>query len=190
MDYSGGQLTDWAGHHIDIAHWGLGFDRTGPVSIEGEGKAYRDGIYNVPIEYDFTCIYKDGLKMRVANAAKLKRGMGTTWHGSEGWIYVSRGEIKASDEDILKGKIDRDHRPSYDRARHWNNFIDCVKSREETLTPAEIGHRSISVGLLGEIAIITGDKLKWDPDTEVFIDNDQANRLLKRPYRAPWKFPV
>jgi len=190
MDYSGGQLTDWAGHHIDIAHWGLGLDRTGPVSIEGEGSSYRDGIYNVPIEYDFTCIYKNGLKMRVANAAKLKQGMGTKWHGSEGWLFVSRGGIKASDEDILRGKIDSGHRPSYERNRHWHNFIDCVKSREETITPAEIGHRSISVGLLGEIAIITGEKLKWDPDNEVFIDNDKANRLLKRPYRAPWKFPV
>lgn len=191
MDYSGGQLTDWAGHHIDIAHWGLGFDRTGPVAVEGKGKSNRDGIYNVPAEYDFTCTYKNGVKMRVANQSKLKHGMGTIWHGSEGWLHVSRGgRIEASNENILKEKMGRNDTPLYKSTDHSRNFIDCVNSREETITPVDIGHRSISAGLLGEIAIITGQKLEWDPDKEVFTNNDMANKLLKRPYRAPWKFPV
>ena len=194
MDYSGGQLTDWAGHHIDIAHWGMGTERTGPISVEGKGRAFPDGIYNVPVEYDFTCLYENGVKMRVANESKLENGRGTTWHGSHGWIHVSRGgrtgSIKASDEAIINEKMGRGDTPLYQSTDHWRNFIDCVRSRKETITPVEVGHRSISVGLLGEIAIITGEKLDWDPNQEVFLNSDAANKLLKRPYRSPWKFPA
>lgn len=191
MDYSGGQLTDWAGHHIDIAHWGLGFDGQGPVEIEGTGHSNPDGIYNVPIEYDFTATYKNGVKIRVANSSKLKTGMGTCWYGSDGWIHVSRGgKIKASDPKILDEQIGRTVTPLYKSRDHWMNFKECVISREDTITPAATGHSSITVGLLGEIAIITGQKLKWDPDKEVFTNSEYANRLLQRPYRAPWKFPA
>jgi len=205
MDYSGGHLTDWAGHHIDIAHWGIGMDRSGPVSIEGKGRSNRNGIYNTWVEYDVRCKYRNGIEMRVANVSKLKHGMGIAWYGTEGWLYVDRGRIlEASDPGILEGiKLGRfDKYNWYDRTNreeirayylkrsHHRNFIDCVLSREETNAPAEIGHRSISAGLLGEIAIVTGQKLDWDPDKEVFINNDQASRLLKKPYRAPWKFPV
>ncbi|GAI53197.1 unnamed protein product [marine sediment metagenome] len=117
--------------------------------------------------------------------------MGTVWYGSDGWLHVNRGgKIEASNKNILKEKLGRDDTPLYKSTDHSRNFIDCVISRKETVTPVDIGHHSISAGLLGEIAIITGQKLEWDPDKEVFINNDQANRLLKRPYRAPWKFPV
>jgi predicted dehydrogenase len=105
MDYSGGQLTDWAGHHIDIANWGLGLDRTGPVTVKGKGRPNNDGIYNVPVEYDFTCVYSNGLKMRVANQSKFELGMGTRWMGSDGWVHVARGRLSASDDNILKEKI-------------------------------------------------------------------------------------
>ncbi len=188
MDYSGGQLTDWAGHHIDIAHWGLGFDDIGPVTIEGTGRPNNDGIYNVPAEYDFTCTYANGLKMRVANAAKLKHGMGTLWKGTDGWIHVDRRGLNASNEDILKEQPGKMEISIYKSTDHRRNFIDCVKSREKTVTPVETGHNSITVGLLGEIAIITGQKLHWDPVSEQFTDNNiYATRLLQRPYRAPWK---
>jgi len=186
MDYSGGQLTDWAGHHIDIAHWGLGLDNSGPVSIEGKGRPNNDGIYNVPVEYDFTCVYENGLVMRVANASKLEHGMGTLWKGKNGWIHVDRRGLKASDENILQEKIGSNEISLYKSTDHWRNFIDCVKSREKTITPAEFAHRSISVGLLGEIAMITGIKLHWDPQNEKFTDNNAyATRLLKKPYRKP-----
>ena len=190
MDYSGGQLTDWAGHHIDIAHWGLDLEHTGPVSVEGKGRPNRDGIYNVPVEYDINCIYADGLKMRVANQSKLQHGMGTMWKGTNGWIHVTRGGLKASDENILKEKIGKNETPLYKSTNHRQNFIDCVRSRKETIAPVETGHRSISVAHLGEIAMITGQKLNWDPKTEKFTDNNMyASRLLKKPYRGPWKFP-
>jgi len=188
MDYSGGQLTDWAGHHIDIAHWGLGYDRTGPVSVEGTGVYPREGIYDVPVEYDFTCTYKTGVTMRVANRRKQKHGMGTVWYGDKGWIHVDRGNtLKASDPKILEEIIGEEETPLYKSEDHHQNFLDCIKSREETITPSEFALRSISVALLGEIAMLTGKKLDWDPEKEKFTNNDRANRLLSRPYRGSWK---
>ncbi len=190
QDYSGGQLTDWAGHHIDIAHWGLGLDRTGPVSIEGKGVFPREGIFDVAVEYDFLCEYASGVKMRVANAARLKYGMGTVWYGDKGWIYVDRGDIlQASDPAILKEKVRSDEKPLYKSNDHHQNFLDCLRSRKESITPAQIAHRSISVGLLGEIAMLTSQKIQWDPEKEEIIGNAYASRLLMRPYRQPWSIP-
>lgn len=185
MDYSGGQLTDWAGHHVDIAHWGLGLDRTGPVEIEGKGQYPTDGIYDVPYAYDFMCTYANGVKMRVANASVQPHGMGACWYGDKGWIHVNRSGTWASDPAILQEKIGPNEILLYKSENHHQNFVDCVKTRKESIAPAEVAHRSISVGLLGEIAMLTGRRLRWNPETEKFI-NDDANRYLMRPYRAPW----
>ena len=100
LDYSGGQLTDWAGHHIDIANWGADLEHTGPVEIDGTGVYPIEGIYNAPVEYDFLCKYANGIEMRVANASSCRMGMGTTWYGDLGWIHVDRGNrISASDPE-------------------------------------------------------------------------------------------
>jgi predicted dehydrogenase len=185
MDYSGGQLTDWAGHHIDIAHWGLDLERTGPAEIEGAGVYPKDGIYDVPMEYKFTCKYANGITMTVANNKQIPQG--TKWYGESGkWIYVKRGKLEANPPGILKEVIGPDEIHLYESRDHKQNFLDCIKSRKETIAPAEIGHRSISVGLLGEIAMLTERKLRWDPDKEVFLDDEQANRMLSRPMRSPW----
>ncbi|MCI0499092.1 MAG: Gfo/Idh/MocA family oxidoreductase [Planctomycetales bacterium] len=186
MDYSGGQLTDWAGHHVDIAHWGLGLDYSGPVEIEGKGEYPAEGIYDVPMAYDITCTYSTGLKMRVANEAKVPHGMGACWYGDAGWIHVTRGGLSASDPKILREKIGPGEIRLEKSEHHIKNFLDCVKTRQTTITPAEVAHRSISVGLLSEIAMQTERKLKWDPDKERFIGDEAANRLLDRPNRAPW----
>ena len=184
MDYSGGQLTDWAGHHIDIAHWGLDLERTGPVEIEGRGVYPKDGIYDVPMEYKFTCKYANGIIMTVANNKQIPQG--TKWYGEDGWIYVKRGKLEANPPSVLKEVIGSDEIKLYKSRDHRQNFLDCMKSRKETIAPAEVGHRSISVGLLGEIAMLTERKLRWDPDKEIFPDDEQANRMLSRPMRSPW----
>jgi len=186
MDYSGGQLTDWAGHHIDIAHWGLGLERTGPVEIEGRGTYPRDGLYNVPYEYKFTCKYANGLTMVVANVPQQPKGKGTMWYGEEGWVHIDRGGFDAEPKSVLNEVIGPDEIKLYKSLDHKQNFLDCVKSRKETVAPVEVGHRSISVGLLGEIAMLTGRKLKWDPVNERFINDAEADRLLSRPMRSPW----
>lgn len=187
MDYSGGQLTDWAGHHVDIAHWGLGLEYTGPVEIEGEGIYPIDGIYDVPTRYKFTCRYANGLEMIVANDGRQPKGMGTVWYGDKGWIYVDRdNKLEAEPSSILGERIGSDEIRLYESLDHMQNFIDCVKSRKQTITLAEVAHRSISVGLLGEIAMLTGRKLQWNPEKETFDNDDEANRLLSRPMRSPW----
>jgi predicted dehydrogenase len=186
MDYSGGQLTDWAGHHVDIAHWGLGLDLTGPVEIEGRGEYPRDGIFNVPIWYKFTCKYANGLTMVVANDRQQPHGMGTCWYGEKGWIHVSRGGLWAEPRSVLIEVIGPNEIRLYESRDHFKNFLDCVKSRSQTITPIEVAHRSISVGLLGEIAMLTEQKLKWDVESERFLNSDEANRLLSRSMRSPW----
>jgi len=191
LDYSGGQLTDWTGHHIDIAQWGLGTDRTGPVVFAGEGVYPRDGIYNAPVEYDFLCRYADGIWMRVANASRLRFGMGTTWYGEKGWIHVDRGDVlRSSDPNVLKEVIGENEIHLYKSNDHHRNFLECVKSRAETAAPAEIAHRSISIGLLGEIAMTTGQKIFWNPEKQEIIGDPVASRLLSRPYRLPWNLPT
>lgn len=188
MDYSGGRLTDWAGHHVDIAHWALDLERTGPVEIEGTGKYPEDGIYNTPYEYKIIAKYANGLTMIVANDRQLKNGMGTCWYGDKGWLHVDREmPLKAGPSSVLDEVIGPNEIHLYESRDHHQNFLDCVKSRRETITPAEVAHRSISVGLLGEIAMLTGRKLRWDPEKEVIIGDDEANRMLSRPMRSPWK---
>ena len=192
LDYSGGQLTDWAGHHIDIAQWGLGMERSGPVEISGQGVYPREGIYNVPVEYDFNCKYANGIELRVANSSQLpKKWGGATWFGEKGWINVDRGRLIASDPKILDEVIGENEFHTYKMPTdHWDNFLDCVKSREQTIAPIEVAHRSISVGLLGEIAMTTGEKINWDPVKEEVVGNPIASRLLFRPYRQPWNLPT
>jgi len=187
MDFSGGQLTDWAGHHIDIAHWGLGLDETGPVEIEGRGVYPRDGVYDTPTEYKFTCKYANGMTMIVANDRQQPKGMGTVWYGEKGWIYVDRGDkLQAEPKSILDETIGPNEIHLYESRDHQQNFLDCVLTRKKTIAPIEVAHRSISVGLLGEIAMLTERKLYWDPDKEVFLNDELATRMLSRPMRSPW----
>ncbi len=191
LDYSGGQMTDWAGHHIDIANWGAGLEHTGPVEISGTGVYPPEGIYNVPVEYDFICKYANGIQMRVANASRLKLGMGTTWLGDRGWIHTDRGNVlTASDPKILEEIIDENEIHLYKSDNHWQNFVDCAKSGKQTIAPIEVAYRAISVGLLGEIAMTTRETIRWDPEKEEITGNLRATRLLSRPYRMPWTLPT
>jgi predicted dehydrogenase len=191
LDYSGGQLTDWAGHHIDIANWGAGLEYTGPVEISGKGVYPTEGIYNVPVEYDFLCKYANGIEMRVANASRLPLGMGTTWHGDLGWVHVDRGNvISASDPKILDEVIGENEIQLYKSENHWQNFIDCVRSGKQAIAPIEPAFRAISVALLGEIAMTTGQTIVWDPEKMEIAGNTRASRLLSHPYRQPWTLPT
>jgi len=186
LDYSGGQLTDWCGHHVDIAHWGLGLDRTGPVLIEPIKAVYpTDGLYDVPTTYNFECTYANGVKINVAS--NNINPQGCKWIGDKGWVYVRRGLIDAEPKSLLREKIGPGEIRLYDSGGHKRNFVDCILSRKETICPAEIGLRSISVGLLGEIAMLSGRKIKWDPDKEEILNDPGAASLLGRSYREPWQ---
>jgi predicted dehydrogenase len=184
MDYSGGQLTDWAGHHIDIAHWGMGWDTTGPVEIEGKGTYPKSGLYDTPYEYKFHCTYKNGIVMTVANNKQIPQG--AKWYGQKGWIYVKRGKLEADPPAVLKEEIGPGEIHLHRSRDHKQDFLDAVKTRQPPVAPAEVGFRSISVGLLGEIAMLTGRRIRWNPDTEEILDDPGASALLGRSYREPW----
>jgi len=188
LAYSGGQLTDWAGHHIDIAHWGLGLDRTGPIEIEANGVFPREGIFDAPVEYSIHAKYASGVEIHYANSRQVQHGMGVCWYGDQGWIHVDRdNRLFASDPKILQEKIGENEIHLYRNLDHHQNLLDCIRTRQETITPCQVAHRSISAALLGEIAMLTGRKLKWNPDTQEFIGDPIASRMLRRPFRGPWK---
>ena len=183
LDYSGGQLTDWGGHHPDCAQWGMGTERTGPVQIiNAKGKFPRDGLYNTATEYYFECIYKNGVKLVVSNR---ERG-GVTWEGTEGKVRANRGRHDAEPKSLLQTVIGPDEIHLYESKNHFRNFIDCVISRKEPVAPIETAHRSITISHLGNIAMRLGRDLRWDPDGERFVNDAEADRMLVRSMRSPW----
>ena len=125
--------------------------------------------------------------MIVANHEQQPHGMGTCWYGEKGWIHVNRGGLWAEPRSVLIEVIGPNEIRLYEGRDHFQNFLDCVKSRKETVAPIEVAHRSISVALLGEIAMLTEQKLKWDVENERFLNSDEANRLLSRSMRSPWR---
>jgi hypothetical protein len=189
LDLGGGQLMDWVGHHVDIAHWGLDFDTTGPVEIEGYGEFPRRGIWNSPTRYYLEAKYADGTPMTIAGGHREIRS-GTKWIGEFGWIWVNRGGLEAHPLHILNDFIGPDETRLTKSRDHYQNFLDCVKSRRQTITPIEVAHRSASVGHLGVIAMELGRKIRFNPETETIIDDPEATRLLSRAYRSPWQLSL
>jgi len=187
LDYSGGQITDWGGHHPDIAQWGLGTDNTGPVAIRnGSATWSTDAPWNTATSYYFEADYASGVKLIVSSTER----MGVTFEGSDGSVFVTRGAIEASNNDWL---YEDDYGPGavrlYRSDNHYRNFIDCVLSRKEPIAPVETAHRSITIAHLGNISLRLGRDLRWDPDKEQVIDDAAANAMLSRPMRAPWSLP-
>jgi hypothetical protein len=187
LNTGGGQIMDWIGHHVDIAHWGLGFDNTGPLWVEGVGEyPPKDAIWNSATKYKVIAKYAGGVEMTIAGGYKEIRG-GTKWIGDEGWIWVDRGHLEAEPKSVLDSEIKANEIALPKSPGHYEEFIACVKSRGETLTPARVALRSATPGWLGQIAMLTGHKLKWDP-VEMRIEYDaEAPKLLSRKMRAPWR---
>lgn len=185
-DYSGGMLTDFGAHHIDIAHWALGMDKSGPVLISN-GKADMpnfDVLYNTPDEFSFDSTYENGLVMEVSSTHR----QGITFEGENGKsIYVDRNNHEYNPIDILKEKITDTDTRLYKSTNHYANFIDCIHSGEKTAAPIEASHRSIAVAHLANIMFRTGsEKLEWDPQTEQIKDNPEATKLLSSETKAEW----
>lgn len=190
LDYAGGQVTDWGAHHIDVAHWGMGCDETGPVEVGGHGIFPKDGLWDAAVDYDFECKYINGLVMQVASNNHLRQGV--RFIGERGWVHITRGGLDANPKSLLKEKIGPDEihlaRPRGDhRQGHRRDFLDCVKTRAETITGAEVGHRSAIPAHLGNIAMILGRKVRWDARVEQVIGDSSATCMLSRPMRAPWR---
>lgn len=187
LDYGGGQLMDWIGHHADIADWGMGWDNTGPQEVEGSGQYPDHGIWDAATTYYFVAKYKGGVEMHVANGGNRGIRGGTKWIGEDGrWVWVDRGGFDANPKNLLTERIGPDEIQLYKSDDHHRNFLDCVKSRKPTICTAETGHRSVSIGHLGQIAMLTGRKIRWNPETEQILDDPEASRMLSTPMRAPW----
>ena len=179
LDYSGGQLTDWGAHYIDMAHWGMGTELTGPVEVEGKGEFPRDGVlWNTATSFEVTCRYANGMTMRITSG-----GGGVRFEGSEGTVWLEGG---TNPPEIAASAIEPNEIHLYASSSQYRNLIDCIRTRRPTSAPVEVAHHSIIPAHLGNVAIRLGRKLKWDPDKERFADDDEANRMLSRPYREPW----
>ena len=196
--YCDGMITNWTTHWNDGAMFATGLERTGPVEIEGTG-VYppADSLWNVLLSFQ--------VKMRFAN------GVAWTYHtdkpyfrieGSEGWVYAEYTQLKAkingregylyfsdkkakSKPSLMPAPAKRPDDIQFYVKTDKQDFIDCVKSRGETLEPAEVGQRVTSLGHLGQIAIQLGQKLRWDPDKEQFLDSAEANAMIEKRILAP-----
>jgi hypothetical protein len=181
LEYSGGQMTNWGAHHLDIAQWGNQSDDTGPVEIRGKGEFPKTGLFTTALNAEVEYTYASGVKIF------LSRGGGTRFEGTEGWIYVNRGKLEAEPPSLLTSVIGPNEIHLYESRDHKQNFLDCVKSRKDPICTAEIGHRTSTVCHLGNIAMLLDRPLTWDPKAERFIGDDEANRMTWRPRRAPWR---
>ena len=186
----GGQLLDWIGHHCDIAHWGLGFDNAGPSEIEGHGEfPAADALWNTCTKYRIELKYPRNITMTIAGGHDDIKS-GTKWIGTEGWVWVDRGGFEASNPEWKKGKsLPEELRKVklYESPGHWRNFLDCIKSRQPTIAPAQTAHHSAIPGHLGLISMLTGRKINWDAKHEKITGDGDASKLLARTYRAPWQ---
>jgi predicted dehydrogenase len=184
-DYSGGMLSDWGAHLLDTAQWANDTERTGPITVQGAGKRHESGLYDTFHEYHLTYRYANGVEMHVDSG-----GTGLRFEGTDGWVGNDswRTPLKASAQQVLDSVIGPDevHLFTCPAGEH-RNFLDCVKSRRDPYFPAEVGHRCCSVAHLGNIAMELGRQLRWDPDSEQFLDDEAANRLRSRARREPWK---
>ena len=184
-DYGAGMITGWGSHHLDIVQWGMDTEYTGPVEIQGEAQFPKDGLWDVhgPFRIEYT--YANGVKVICADEGKVKGGV--RFEGDKGWVWVTRGRIDAEPKSLLQETIGAGETKLYVSNHHKGNFYECIKSRKATIAPVEVGHRSCTICLLGDIAMRLGRKLRWDPAKEQFRSDDEANKMLSRPMRAPWK---
>ncbi|MBE0543478.1 MAG: Gfo/Idh/MocA family oxidoreductase [Verrucomicrobia bacterium] len=186
-DYSGGIICDWGTHLFDTAQWANDTERSGPVEIDGKGTHWTDGLYDTVKDYDVTYRYANGVVMTCKPGNPSLKFIGTDgWVGNTGW----RGPVQASSREILNSKVGENEVRLYTNPQgEHDDFLQCVRSRKDPYFPVDIGHRVSTVCHLANLAIKLGRKLKWNPDAEQFVGDNEANKLLDRPRRDPWQLP-
>lgn len=187
FDYGGGMLLDWVGHHVDIAHWALDLDRSGPVEVHGQGEFSRDSrIWDTPARFRVETRYAEGFSMWISGGYDDVRP-GAKFVGDEGWIWVDRAGMEAHPRSLLSSPIRGNELRLEVSTSHHGQFLECVQSRRTPLTPAETALRSATPAYLGLISIRIGRPLRWDPVAEKILADPGAERYLSRPMRTPWK---
>ncbi len=199
-DYSSGAIADWAGHHVDIAQWGMGADNLWPAEIEAEGVFLSGGLYDNMVTYRIECRYEEGFTMIIEDSANREKGrnglkftpgcfgenIGIFFEGSEGWIQVNRGGLDIFPQSVLKKSRGRFEKRLYRSDDHKQNFLDCIKIRKKTVATAASSFHSIAIGYMGVISMKLKRRLRWDGLNEEFVNDDEANRMLYREMRSPW----
>jgi len=188
-DYAAsGFVAGWGIHPLDIAHWAMDADRSGPLEIEGTGVFAPEGPHDTPLKWDVSMRYADDVQVHFTDSSQWKLGAeGVRFEGSDGWIFASRFKgLDTGDKSLLRSVIAPNEIHLYEASNDDQNFIDCVRSRRETVSPIHAAHSSTTACLLSNIAIILGRKLKWDPAEERFTNDNEANQMLSRAFRAPW----
>ena len=196
--FGAGMITGWGVHHIDIAHWGMNTELTGPIEIEATAKFPKTGLWDVHGDYEAKLKYANGVDMYLSS----ENPNGVRLEGSEGWIFVTRGSIGVTASDPTSGKVEKAFNASdpkilssvigpneihlYSSPEQHENWLDCIQNKKPTISPAEVAHRSCSACLITHVAMKTPGKLYWDPKKELFKNNIEANKLLSRPQRYPY----
>lgn len=198
-DYSGGTMTDWGAHHNDIARWAIGLN--GPVEVAGKALAQPiPGGYTAISEYEVEFTYANGVLQtaRTTKADNIYGGIedpqgqrnGVRFEGSEGWIWVNRTTLRASDKSLIDTPLPDSAERLFPSTDHMGNFFDCVRSRKLPIADVAEGHRSATICHLGAIALRTGLELRWDPEREEFVGDhgSVANTYLSREMRKPYDY--
>jgi myo-inositol 2-dehydrogenase / D-chiro-inositol 1-dehydrogenase len=195
--YCLGMITGWGAHHVDIAQWGLATEYTGPIEIEGKAEFPKEGLWNVHGPYHIEAKYANGATMIIDD----KFPNGIRFEGPDGWIFVTRGggkvtasdpsvafgkALEASKPEILNSKIGPNEYHTHASSEHHGDWLTSIQTREPAATNPEQAHRATSSCILGWISMKLGRKLRWDPEKETFIGDEQANAMLSRPQRSPY----
>lgn len=200
-EYSGGKLTDWGAHHVDIAHWGLGLDNTGPTTIEVErselpvsfdkGWPAVDDQYNTPTSFLVRATFANGIPLEIRDDTEN----GVRFEGERGNIFVTRdridldgGAVPALYADPIPESLLKELRHGKPMDDHFENFFACCNDRGKPVSDVWSHHRALTTCHLSNIAIrLGGRKLNWDPDKEQIVGDDEANAFLSRPQRAGYE---
>jgi predicted dehydrogenase len=198
-DYSGGTMTDWGAHHMDIGYWAIGL----PAPTAVVGKALTTpvpGGFTAISDYEVKFTYPNGVVFNVRTTPDdnpfggvIKpdgQRNGIRFEGSEGWIWVNRDEIKATERELLSKPLPDGAERLYVSNDHRGNLFECMRTRKDPICAVEIGHRSASVCHLGAIALRTGKALQWDPEKEIFVGEHaaEANTYVAREMRKPYDY--
>lgn len=197
--FGAGMITGWGSHHIDSAHWGMGTERTGPVEIWGHADFPKSGLWDVHGIFRTEARYANGVHMIVSN--ELPNGI--KFEGTDGWIFVTRGNYRAtasdpvvnadgtkpldaSDPKILTSVIGPNEHHFIISSNHHANWLEAIRDKKQPIAPVEEAHRSCSACLLHHIAMKLDRKIHWNPDKEDFVNDPQASALLSRTQRKPY----
>ena len=195
-DYSLGYIAGWGVHHADSAMQGSGLDAyAGPVEIDARGEFPAEGLFDNPHRWNMNYRFASGVTWNWTDTPSwepkkdwndpVRHPMGIRFEGTDGWVFIWRGEVDAHPKKLLQVQIGPRDKVQL-RENLPGDFIDCVRQGRRTCAPVEVAHRSTTLCSIAAIGMLLGRKLTWDPVREEFVNDEEANRLRARHMREPW----